>query len=154
RMRRVDWAAAFNKAKSHNSSLLSAPKTLCHNRLISIHVMNTLLPPSTVETMVRSWLLEDTPAFDVGGCVVGDAPCIAKLYGKADGVLAGVPFLDATFRVLNCCVEWHVEEGAWFHGAKDRVVLATVQGSTRHVLLGERTALNVLSRCCGVATRA
>ncbi len=33
-----------------------------------------------------------------------------------------------------------------------KVVVATVTGSCRHILQGERTALNVISRCSGVAT--
>lgn len=33
-----------------------------------------------------------------------------------------------------------------------KVVVARVSGSCRHILQGERTALNVVSRCSGVAT--
>lgn len=33
-----------------------------------------------------------------------------------------------------------------------KVVVARVTGSCRHILQGERTALNVISRCSGVAT--
>lgn len=33
-----------------------------------------------------------------------------------------------------------------------KVTVARVTGSCRHILQGERTALNVLSRCSGVAT--
>ena len=33
-----------------------------------------------------------------------------------------------------------------------KVVVARVTGSCRHILQGERTALNVVSRCSGVAT--
>jgi len=36
---------------------------------------------------------------------------------------------------------------------KDRIVVAIVKGSARNVLLGERTALNMLARCSGIATR-
>lgn len=48
-------------------------------------------------------------------------------------------------------VEWHIVEGATIPaGSKTHV--ATVRGSARKVLLGERVALNTLARCSGIAT--
>ncbi|KAI9799189.1 MAG: hypothetical protein M1833_004229 [Piccolia ochrophora] len=41
-----------------------------------------LLPPTGYERLVRGWLEEDCPSFDVGGFVVGDADAEAKLLGK------------------------------------------------------------------------
>lgn len=46
-------------------------------------------------------------------------------------------------------VEWHVAEGAVFEPVKH---VATVRGKARHLLLGERVALNLLARCSGIAT--
>ncbi|KAI0320247.1 Quinolinate phosphoribosyl transferase [Amylostereum chailletii] len=48
-------------------------------------------------------------------------------------------------------VEWHVKEGGEFDPVKH---VATVRGSARHLLLGERVALNLLARCSGIATRS
>jgi nicotinate-nucleotide pyrophosphorylase (carboxylating) len=65
-----------------------------------------LLPPSW-RTQVLSWLEEDTPSFDYGGFVVGEAHREAYLLGKGSqpAVLAGAPFVDEIFRVLGCeCV--------------------------------------------------
>lgn len=47
-------------------------------------------------------------------------------------------------------VEWHVKEGDTFEPVKH---VATVRGKARHLLLGERTALNILARCSGIATK-
>lgn len=43
-----------------------------------------------------------------------------------------------------------MEEGETFEPVKH---VATVRGKVRHVLLGERVALNMLARCSGIATK-
>ena len=62
-----------------------------------------LLPPSW-KSQISSWLDEDTPSFDYGGFVVGEAPREAFLLGKGSqrAVLAGTPFVDEIFRLLDC----------------------------------------------------
>ena len=62
-----------------------------------------LLPPSW-KTQVGEWLKEDTPSFDYGGFVVGEAPREAFLLGKGTdaAVLAGVPFFTEVFEQLGC----------------------------------------------------
>ena len=47
-------------------------------------------------------------------------------------------------------MEWHLEEGETFEPIKH---VATVRGKARHILLGERVALNMLARCSGIATK-
>ena len=47
-------------------------------------------------------------------------------------------------------VEWHLKEGESFNPIKH---VATVRGKARHLLLGERVALNLLARCSGIATK-
>jgi len=66
---------------------------------------------------------------------------------------AAVPFFDAVFEKLGGCeVEWLFEEGDFIDASQGKVVTARVRGPARKVLLGERTALNILSRASGVAT--
>ncbi|KAJ3118451.1 hypothetical protein HDU96_001618 [Phlyctochytrium bullatum] len=114
------------------------------------------LLPSTFSSLVSSWLAEDVPSFDYGGFVVGETDQVAILYGKAKGVLAGVPFFDEVFRQVNCRVEWLMKEGTEFdpsaEGGKKEV--ARVYGKARNILLGERPALNMLARASGIATRS
>ncbi|KZT29336.1 nicotinate-nucleotide diphosphorylase [Neolentinus lepideus HHB14362 ss-1] len=111
-----------------------------------------LLPPSW-KPQVTAWLAEDTPSFDYGGFVVGEAPREAHLLGKGKdaAVLAGVPFFTEVFEQLGCEVEWHLKEGETFAPVKH---VATVRGKARHILLGERVALNMLARCSGIATKS
>jgi len=111
-----------------------------------------LLPPNWA-SIIPSWLQEDAPSFDYGGYVVGDDCRVATLSGKSPGVLAGAPFFEEIFRQLGCTVEWNIAEGESFSGIP-RNAIATVTGPARRLLMGERTALNLLARCSGIAYRA
>jgi len=110
-----------------------------------------LIPCGAIEAKVREWLAEDIPSFEFGGFVVGDKEEEAVLLGKADGLLAGVPFFNAVFREVHCTVEWHLKEGAQFQPV---VEVARVRGPARNILMGERIALNILARCSGIAKLA
>lgn len=74
------------------------------------------------------------------------------LLGKSAGVLAGVPFFEEVFTQLGCSVRWFAAEGDVLVGDKQHV--AAVTGPARAILLGERTALNILTRASGIATGA
>lgn len=122
---------------------------------------SAILPPRQIESCVEGWINDDMPSFDVGALVVADRQGTAKLYMKSPGVLAGKPFFEATFRSLGCSFEWDREiavEGNYIDPLKlsdsGKVALATVRGPVARILQGERTVLNTLSRCSGVATAA
>lgn len=105
---------------------------------------------------VARWIDEDMPKWDVGGFVVGDEPHFAMLLGKTAGVLAGVPFATYVFEHVGCTIEWLQPEGHIITAeeAAAKKPVAKVSGPTRSILMGERTALNILSRASGVATAA
>ncbi|KAI3623861.1 BNA6 [Malassezia furfur] len=121
---------------------------------MSTHSYANLLPPSW-KTVVLEWFKEDCPSFDWGGYVVGEAERTATLLCKTEGVLAGVPFVNAVFEEMQCSVTWNFDEG-YFFTAKDsvpgtpegrvKVAVAHVRGPTRNLLLSERVALNTLAR--------
>lgn len=123
---------------------------------------SAILPTRQIERAVEEWIQDDMPSFDVGALVVGTRLGTAHLYMKSPGVFAGKPFFDAVFRSLECNVEWNSEfanEGTYIDpsstcSSPGKVVLATVTGPVARILQGERTALNTLSRCSGVATAA
>eukprot|EP00184_Porphyridium_aerugineum_P000357 CAMPEP_0184698988 /NCGR_PEP_ID=MMETSP0313-20130426/5409_1 /TAXON_ID=2792 /ORGANISM="Porphyridium aerugineum, Strain SAG 1380-2" /LENGTH=294 /DNA_ID=CAMNT_0027157999 /DNA_START=111 /DNA_END=995 /DNA_ORIENTATION=+ len=118
---------------------------------------HSLLEPSHIRALVQSWLHEDVPSMDYGGCVVGNKIETATLYAKSPGVLAGVPFFNAVFEVLELEVSWHdgIDDGFIFDdGVRFPIAIATITGPVRKILMGERVALNTLSRCSGIATRS
>ena len=87
--------------------------------------------------------------------MVGNSERTATLFGKSKGILAGVPFIDEIFAQAGCTVKWHIKEGSVVDpGASGKIAVATVTGPVRKLLLGERVALNTLSRCSGVATKS
>jgi nicotinate-nucleotide pyrophosphorylase (carboxylating) len=123
--------------------------------------------PLLLNAHIERWLLEDAPSFDFSGSLVDMRPASGTLWQKSAGVVAGRPFFDAVFETLGCSVTWRDEgttsttslEGQYWDGAEGsssagKRPLATVRGPARRLLQGERTALNLLSRCSGVATRA
>ena len=130
----------------------------------SITDYSTLLPSSNLKPVIQKWLIEDHPTFDVGGLVVGTATKTAHLYMKAKGIFSGKPFVNAVFDEVGCEIAWNDDiaiEGKYLDPAqfKDKngnssgkIVLAVVKGPANALLRGERTALNTLSRCSGVAT--
>lgn len=125
-----------------------------------------LLPPTNLKPMIQKWLIEDHPTFDVGGLVVGTSTKTAHLYMKSKGVFSGKPFVNAVFEEVGCGITWNENiaiEGTYLDPAnfKDengnmntsgKITLAVVKGPVNAILRGERTALNTLSRCSGVAT--
>jgi len=86
---------------------------------------------------------------------VGDSERTATLFGKSKGVLADVPFFDEIFAQAGCTVKWNLKEGEVVDpGSTGMLAVATVTGPVRKLLLGERVALNTLSRCSGIATKS
>lgn len=112
---------------------------------------SSTIPAVSLKEKVQEWLKEDIPAFDFAGAVVGDAPETAVIVCKSDGVLSGVPFVNAIFKEVNCMIEWHCKEG---QSLLSPMNIATVKGCAKDLLTGERVALNVLARASGVATAA
>ncbi|XP_028914017.1 nicotinate-nucleotide pyrophosphorylase [carboxylating] [Ornithorhynchus anatinus] len=110
-----------------------------------------LLPPQTLESLADAWLHEDCPGPDYAAVAAGAAPSRAALWAKSRGVLAGQPFFSAVFARLGCSVSWGLPEGSPLEPV---VQVAEVRGPAHRLLLGERTALNALARCSGVATAA
>ncbi|CCJ31273.1 unnamed protein product [Pneumocystis jirovecii] len=123
--------------------------TTCAWKNIGCSLQNIL--PSSWKRIVESWLREDVPSLDYGGFVVGEKPETAVLYGKSEGVLAGVPFFEEIFKQLECSVEWCLKEG---ENINPVMKVAIVRGPAKNILLGERISLNIISRCSGIATKS
>lgn len=102
---------------------------------------------------VAAWIEEDVPSFDVGGLVVGSKVSEATVWCKSPGVLAGVPFANEVFLQCGLEVNWLVDEGKMLD-APPKQAVARVKGPVCQLLLAERTALNLLSRSSGIASRS
>ena len=107
-----------------------------------------------IERVVGLALAEDVGAGDrtTEAVVAVEATCEAQLLLEEPGVACGVPVSAAVFQALDADVriEPLLEEGSVVTNAP--AVLAGVAGPARAVLTGERTALNLLGRLCGIAS--
>lgn len=76
---------------------------------------------------------------------------IGILQAKSEGIVAGLPVAEQTFRKLDETLIFRglVEDG---DAVTAGMSIAEVQGSAKTILIGERTALNFLQRLSGVAT--
>jgi nicotinate-nucleotide pyrophosphorylase (carboxylating) len=112
------------------------------------------LTPEVLEPVVRAALAEDVGSGDVttDSVVPAAARCRATLELEEPGVVCGVPAVRAVFQALDAgvVVDPLADEGSRAVDVPARV--ATVEGSARAVLTGERTALNLFGRLCGIAT--
>lgn len=106
-----------------------------------------------VEGFLETALAEDIGPGDVTSSAVIPPEAVAQgaFVAREAGVLAGGPLLVPLFRHLDKAVEIELlrEDGAPLARGD---ALATVRGPARAVLAGERVALNILQRLCGIAT--
>jgi nicotinate-nucleotide pyrophosphorylase (carboxylating) len=97
-------------------------------------------------------LMEDVGPGDITtlGCVE-ERPATAVIVAKSEGILAGLSIMEAVFRKLEEKMKViHASgDGARFaHGE----TVAKIQGDSRAIITGERTALNFLGHLSGIAT--
>ena len=106
-----------------------------------------------VQGIIDVALMEDLASGDVTGRVTVPAQTRwrARLVAKTRLVQAGVAVARQVFhtvdREIRC--EVHLRDG---EVASPGTVLMDLEGNARALLAGERTALNLLQRMCGVAT--
>jgi nicotinate-nucleotide pyrophosphorylase (carboxylating) len=118
-------------------------------------VVNRPLDPALYSDIVRRALEEDVRGGDV--TTEATVPASAQARGvflvKAECVIAGLDVACEAFRQLDpsARIELARHDGDLCEPG-DRV--ATVTASARALLVGERTALNLLQRLSGIATRA
>ncbi|MGH2933959.1 MAG: carboxylating nicotinate-nucleotide diphosphorylase [Gaiellaceae bacterium] len=112
------------------------------------------LTQADIDRVVATALAEDVGDGDrtTAALVPEDARCRAQLLLEEPGVVCGVPVAAAVFRALDPSVrvEALLDEGAAV--TDPPAVLAEIEGPARAVLTGERVALNVVGRLCGIAS--
>ncbi len=108
-----------------------------------------------IRAAVRRALQEDVGDGDVTtNCTVSAEDWLTgRFVAKANGVLAGLDVAALAFTLLDKRVKVTriVADG---QPVEPKQTLATLEGPTRALLTGERTALNVLQRMSGIATAA
>jgi len=109
------------------------------------------MDPGQIDAIVRRALDEDLPDITAESIFSPDERGRARFLMKATGVLAGLPFAEATFRALDPTAELaeHAHDGDLVNEGD---IVAEVSASVIALLSGERTALNFMQRASGIAT--
>jgi nicotinate-nucleotide pyrophosphorylase (carboxylating) len=104
-----------------------------------------------VETIVRRAFDEDLPDITSEAIFDADERGSARFLIKGEGVLAGLDFAEATFRLLDPTSRFtrKIEDGSV---VKPGDIVAEVDATVIALLSGERTALNLMQRASGIAT--
>jgi len=112
------------------------------------------LTQEAIDRVVAAALAEDVGDGDrtTAALVPEDARCRAQLLLEEPGVVCGIPVAAAVFRALDPSVHVNalVDEGAVV--TSPPAVLAEIEGPARAILTGERVALNLVARLCGIAS--
>lgn len=107
----------------------------------------------TIDALISAALREDMPRGDITSesLIPKKSLSRALLMAKAPGVLAGIDVARRVFRRLDPNTSFNVlvRDGERFQPGE---VLAEIEGLSRILLGGERTALNFIQRMSGIAT--
>jgi len=105
-----------------------------------------------IDDLIINAIKEDIPQNDITTefIISDECTCSIDLIAKEKGVLAGLLVFERVFKILGeVNVEFLKRDG-------DLVIvgecIAKLRGKTKHILTGERTALNYLQRMSGIAT--
>lgn len=106
-----------------------------------------------IDDIIKAALLEDINYVDVTTdyLVDEDAVSTAKYVAKDEGILCGIDVAMRVFQLLdeNVKTEILIHDG---EKVQKGDIIAKITGSTRALLKGERTALNLVQHMSGIAT--
>ncbi len=114
--------------------------------------MNPIL--LSFDAIIQRALDEDLASGDVTteACIDADAKATAHAIARAEMIVCGGPVFARVFKMIDPSVEvdTHLPDGAL---ADKGARMWTARGSARSILMGERTALNLVQRMSGIATQ-
>ncbi len=106
-----------------------------------------------IDRLIEQALLEDIHTGDITTLAVvpGQRPASARLIAKENMVIAGIATAARVFSKLDPDIRFSacLNDG---NKAVAGTILATIHGEAAQLLMGERVALNLLQRMCGIAT--
>ena len=75
----------------------------------------------------------------------------AKIIAKQNGVIAGLDFCKTAFKIIDKNIKFRtkIKDGKKI---KKNKIIAEIEGKTKAIITGERTALNFLNNSSGIAT--
>lgn len=130
-----------------NAAIARKDSIGCHYRI------NYNMNVQVVDKIIKNALKEDMPTGDVttDNLIPEGHQSLAKFIAKEDGVISGCEVVKRVFEIIGGKFEinFNVIDG---QEVKKYDVIAEISGETRTILKGERVALNLFQRMCGIAT--
>ena len=109
---------------------------------------------AAVRDQIRGWLAEDIGSGDITteSTIPRESRSKAVIHVKESGIIAGLPIAKLVFEVVDPSLVFkpNVQDG---EKVDKGTIIATVEGSTHSLLIGERLALNLMQRLSGIATK-
>jgi nicotinate-nucleotide pyrophosphorylase (carboxylating) len=111
------------------------------------------LSTAELDEKLLEFLAEDVGSGDVttDSIVPADAVATAEIVAKSECVVSGLPVARRVFELLDPALSWE-ERSRPGSKVPPGTTLARLSGKARAILTGERVALNLLQRTCGIAT--
>lgn len=111
------------------------------------------LPQFYIDDLIKRAISEDINYIDVTTDLLldDDSQDTADFVAKDSGVLAGIDIAKRVFTLLDDSIKMDIfiRDG---EKVKKGDIIATISGSTKTILKGERTSLNLLQHMSGIAT--
>ena len=98
---------------------------------------------------LKRFLAEDIGKGDLTSKLLGQKEITAEIITRQDTIVAGANFAKQIFSLNGCSVKIVTNDGK---KAKANQSILRIKGKAYSILACERTALNLLSRMCGIAT--
>jgi|TARA_B110000263_G_scaffold120601_1_gene104895 nicotinate-nucleotide pyrophosphorylase (carboxylating) len=98
---------------------------------------------------LKRFLAEDIGKGDLTSKLLGQKEITAEIITRQDTIVAGANFAKQIFSLNGCSVKIVTNDGK---KAKANQSILQIKGKAYSILACERTALNLLSRMCGIAT--
>lgn len=112
-----------------------------------------VLDREKVDSLIEAAVREDVRDGDVTTELLfeKDVPCCAVVRSKQPGILAGLEVAGSVFEKLDRNFVWKKSKNDGDKLERNSEIVS-ITGSQRHILTGERLALNILQRLSGIAT--
>ena len=99
---------------------------------------------------LKRFLDEDVGNGDITSRLLQKKKITARIITREDTIVAGTKFVKDIFSLKKCRIKIQKKDGKL---AKANQTILDISGDAGNILTCERTALNLLSRMCGIATQ-
>ncbi|MDC0186643.1 carboxylating nicotinate-nucleotide diphosphorylase [Candidatus Nitrosopelagicus sp.] len=99
---------------------------------------------------LKRFLDEDVGNGDITSKLLKKQNIIARIITREETIVAGTKYAKEIFALKKCKTKIHKKDGKF---ARPNEIILEIKGNAGNILTCERTALNLLSRMCGIATQ-